>query len=77
VAQTLPHWPQLPVSVARFLHIPPQQVSPPGQSPPLPQVQLPLTQLSPAGQACPHAPQLLVVFNEVSQPSAALALQSP
>jgi hypothetical protein len=34
-------------------------------------------QLSPLGQTCPHAPQLLVVFNGVSQPSAALALQSP
>jgi len=49
--------------------MPLQQTWLPGQAPvTLPQVQFPLTQLSPAGQAWPQAPQLLVVFRAVHTP---------
>jgi hypothetical protein len=77
VAQAVPQAPQCAASLAGSVQSPPQQSLPLAQSPLLPQVHWPSTQLSPAAQACPQAPQWfasLVVFT--SQPSLAWWLQS-
>jgi hypothetical protein len=64
-------WPQAPqlfVSLEVSVHIPPQQAVPFMQSPLLPQVHWPLTQVSPAAQAWAQDPQLLVVVRSVQAP---------
>jgi hypothetical protein len=69
--QTVPHAPQLALSVVRLTHAPLQTEVPAGQA------HAPLTQSAPVGHAWPHAPQLAAdVCVLVSQPSAAVVLQS-
>ena len=55
LAQTLPHEPQLNVSVCRLTHAPPQFVWPDGQPA---VVQVPLAQTCPEAHTWPHDPQL-------------------
>jgi hypothetical protein len=58
--QTLPHAPQLLVSVCVSMHAPPQQLEPEGHAAPvLPQEHTPETQISSPGQTLPTVPQLL------------------
>ena len=61
--------------VESHMHIPLTQCVPMGQSPLPPQVQPPLTHVSPLAQTCPHAPQLLgSLLMLVSQPLVRLLL---
>lgn len=59
LVQTMPQPPQLFLSVCSFTQVPLQQFSPEVlQSPALPQVQAPLTHVSPEAHMWPHPPQL-------------------
>ena len=71
---TVPHMPQLAVSVEKLAQTPvaAQYVVPAGQE----LTQLEPAQRVPAVQAVPHMPQFVLVVVEVSQPSAGLPLQS-
>jgi hypothetical protein len=64
--QAFPQAPQLAGSLERSAQVPAQQALPAGQSPLLPQVQAPLTQLSPAAQTVPQLPHAL--FSGVQTP---------
>lgn len=71
LAQWIPQVPQLAASLARLVHTLPQTLWPLGQ------VQTPLTQVAPLGQAWPQAPQFAAsVFVFTSQPLLARPSQS-
>ena len=65
---TSPQPPQLFLSLAVVVQVPPQQVCPLAQPPVAVQTQLPLLHAWPLGHECPQAPQLLaslLVFRQV------------
>jgi hypothetical protein len=62
--QTIPHEPQLKLSVARFTQLPLHAVVPAGQP------QLPLVQTPPSRHGWPHVPQSVALLEVFWQPSA-------
>src|SRR3954469_26007258 len=61
--QTIPHPPQFPGSKEMLVQTPLHLVAPAGQSP----LHVPLTQVIPAGQTFPQAPQLALLLARLTQ----------